>query len=78
MWVYICSVNLTRAAATLAGPDLAKATTGTIRRKLINIAARIASSARRIILHLPNRWPWQHHWTALFNQVCGPPATATS
>lgn len=74
----VMAFNLTRAAATLAGADLAKATTGTIRRKLINIAARIASSARRITLHLPKHWPWQHHWTALFNHVCGPPATTTS
>jgi hypothetical protein len=71
----VMAFNLTRTAATLAGHDLAKATTGTIRRKLINVAARIASSARRITLHLPLGWPWQHHWTALFDRVCGPPAT---
>ncbi len=70
----VIAFNLTRAAATLTGDELAKATTGTIRRKLINTAARLASSARRITLHLPAGWPWQHHWTALFNQVCGPPA----
>ncbi len=77
----VCAVmafNLTRAAATLAGGHLAKATTGTIRRKLINVAARIASSARRITLHLPVGWPWQPRWTALFDQTCRPPATATS
>ncbi|MEU4183961.1 IS1380 family transposase [Micrococcus luteus] len=73
----VMAFNLTRAAATLTGPELAKATTATIRRKLVNIAARIASSARRITLHLPHGWPWQHHWTALFNQVCGPPTTTT-
>jgi hypothetical protein len=74
----VCAVmafNLTRAAATLAGGELTKARTGTIRRKLINIATRIASSARRITLHLPANWPWRHHWAALFNPICGPPAT---
>ena len=74
----VMAFNLTRAAATLAGPELAKARTATIRRKLINIAARIASSARRITLHLPTGWPWEDAWTALFNHVCGPPATTTS
>ena len=69
----VIAFNLTRAAATLAGGALTKATTATIRRKLINVAARIASSARRITLHLPHGWPWQHHWTALFRQTCGPP-----
>jgi hypothetical protein len=73
----VMAFNLTRAAATLAGGELTKATTATIRRKLINIAARTASSARRITLHLPHGWPWQHHWTALFSQACGPPTTAT-
>jgi Transposase DDE domain group 1 len=73
----VMAFNLTRAATTLAGGDLAKATTGTIRRKLINVAARIASSARRITLHLPVGWPWQPHWTALFDQTCRPPTTAT-
>jgi hypothetical protein len=74
----VMAFNLTRAAATLTGTELAKATTATIRRKLINVAARTASSARRTTLHLPLGWPWQHHWAALFDQVCGPPATAVS
>jgi hypothetical protein len=74
----VMAFNLTRAAATLAGSDLAKATTGTIRRKPINVAARIASSARRITAHLPADRPWQTHWTALFTHVCGPPTVATT
>ncbi|HEX2398695.1 MAG TPA: IS1380 family transposase [Mycobacterium sp.] len=49
----VMAFNLTRAAATLAGGELTKATTATIRRKLINVAARTASSARRTTLHLP-------------------------
>src|SRR6185312_9728540 len=35
-----------------------KATGSTIRRNLVNIPARIATSARRIRLHLPENWPW--------------------
>ncbi|MGI8417492.1 MAG: IS1380 family transposase [Nakamurella sp.] len=72
----VIAFNLTRAAATLTGPALAKATTATIRRKLITVPARIASSARRITLHLPQLWPWETGWTTLFTRVCGPP-TAT-
>lgn len=45
--------KLTRAAAILAGTTFAKATTATIRRTLINVPARISSSARRFTLHLP-------------------------
>ena len=66
--------NLTRATAATAGTDLARATTATIRRKLINIPARIASSARRITLHLPESWPWETGWTHLFDHAFAPPS----
>src|SRR5215212_1588761 len=69
----VCAVmafNLTRAAGTLTtAAALAKATTATIRRTLINIPARIATSARRLHLHLPTNWPWQQHWTALYQRA---------
>ncbi|MET4783218.1 hypothetical protein ABIB56_003234 [Glaciihabitans sp. UYNi722] len=55
----VIAFNLTRAAATITGAALAKATTSTIRRELITIPARIASSGRRIRLHLPEAWPWE-------------------
>ena len=77
----VCAVmafNLTRAAASLAGGRLARATTATVRRTLVAVPARVASSARRLRLHLPNNWPWQHRWTALFTQTCGPPHTANT
>src|SRR3954471_3983505 len=69
----LCAVmafNLTRAAGTLTkAAALAKATTATIRRTLINVPARAATSARRLRLHLPTNWPWQQHWTALYRLV---------
>lgn len=70
----VCAVmafNLTRAAATLTGPALAKARSGTIRRTLISVPARIASSARRLTLHLPRSWPWESAWKALFHSQFG-------
>ena len=75
----VMAFNLTRAAATLAGPAMGKATTATIRRKLVNVPARIASSARRLTLHLPSAWPWENTWTTLFTGLCAPPpAVATT
>lgn len=68
----VCAViafNLTRAAATLGGQRLAKATTSTIRRTLICIPARIASSARQMTMHLPDGWPWKHEWNRLFDNT---------
>ena len=74
----VMAFNLTRAAATLTGPGLAKATTATIRRKLIAVPARVASSARRVTLHLPAHWPWESAWSDLFTRACGPPPTPTT
>ena len=73
----VIAFNLTRAAAAIAGPDLAKTTTATIRRKLIAVPARIATSARRITMHLPTGWPWETAWTQLFNYGSGPPTAST-
>jgi hypothetical protein len=74
----VMAFNLTRAAAALAGGTLARATTATVRRTLVAVPARVASSARRLTLHLPTSWPWQHGWTELFTHACGPPDTAVT
>jgi hypothetical protein len=74
----VIAFNLTRTAATIAGSDLARATTATIRTKLISIPARVATSARRVTLHLPTAWPWESAWTRLFTHSCGPPTPATT
>jgi len=74
----VIAFNLTRAAATLTDTTLARATTGTIRRQLIAVPARIASSARRLTLHLPLAWPWHDAWIRLFHSACDPPDWATT
>jgi hypothetical protein len=61
--------NLTRAEGALASRFHAKATGTTIRRTLINFPARIASSARRIHVHLPERWPWEGPFTTLWTRT---------
>lgn len=77
----VCAVmafNLTRAAATTTNePSLVRATTATIRRKLVNVPARIATSARRLRLHLPAKWPWETSWSALYTLTFPAPAPAT-
>ena len=60
----------------LASAFHARATTGTIRAQLINVPARLARSARKVILHLPTNWPWERAWTQLFDATLGPPAAA--
>ena len=66
----VMAFNLTRAAATLTKTAaLAKATTATIRRKLIAVPARIATSARQLHLHLPTHWPWETAWSTLYHAL---------
>jgi hypothetical protein len=74
----VIAFNLTRVAGRVAGGQLARATTGSIRRTLITVPARVASSARKLTLHLPTGWPWQTEWTELFARSSSPPAPATS
>lgn len=75
----VIAFNLTRAAATLTGPRLAKATTATIRRRLVHVPARAARRARRLTLHLPANWPWQHEWQRLLDHTgASPPAIKTA
>jgi hypothetical protein len=80
-WTVIAAItqNLMRAAGVLAGPLLAKARTATIRRDIINVAARIARTGRgNITLHLPEHWHREHEWTTLWTKIrgAGPPAAA--
>ena len=78
-WLALAAIscNLLRAAGSLASLACAKARGATLRRDLINIAARTASHGRgHITLHLPEGWHRQHEWLNLFEAACGPPATA--
>ena len=60
-WLALATIafNLTRAVATICDGKHARATNATIRRHIITIPARVASSARRLTLHLPNNWTWE-------------------
>jgi hypothetical protein len=77
-WLTLAAMahNLTRAAGVAASPAHAKAETATIRDQLIHIPARIARSARRVVVHLPDAWPWEHAWQQLFTVAHAPPAAA--
>ena len=69
--------NLLRAAATLADSTLAVARGATLRRRIVNVPARIARPQRRRVLHLPEHWPWATQWLTIWRGVFGhdPPAT---
>src|SRR6266511_2718897 len=65
--------NLTRATGALASGFHTRATTATISAHLINIPARLARRARRLTLHLPDRWPWADAFQQLHAAIAHPP-----
>ena len=79
-WLALATIafNLTRTTGTICGNKTARATGSTIRRHIIGVPARVASSGRRLTLHLPENWPWETAWNTLFEHTHGPPGPATS
>ena len=54
--------NLARWTARIGlGEQLA--TTKTLRRRFFSMAGRLIRSARRLTLHLPQRWPWENQFS---------------
>ena len=49
-------------ALTLQGTDLATATAGTIRIKVLKVAASLKVSVRRVYVQLSSAFPWQRYW----------------
>ena len=56
--VQVMAHNLARWTGRIALGETV-ATTKTLRRRLFSLAGRITRKARRLILHLPRRWPWE-------------------
>ena len=78
-WLALAAIshNLLRAAGALASLANAKARGATLRRDLIDVAARLARHGRgHITLHLPDGWHHEQEWMNLFEAATGPPAHA--
>lgn len=67
----VIAFNLSRAAAHAAG--IATARMATIMSRIIRVPARLARRARRLVAHLPEKWPWQRKWLRLWDTALGPP-----
>jgi DDE family transposase len=75
-WLALAAIshNLLRAAGSLASLAYAKARGSTLRRDLIDVAARTARHGRgEITLHLPEAWHRRTEWMSLFEATCRPP-----
>ncbi len=81
-WILCAAIahNLLRAAGILAGDQHTRARGSTLRRRIVNVPARLARPQRRPILHLPTHWPWSKAWLALWHNTIGysPPIPATA
>jgi hypothetical protein len=60
----------------LAGTELAEARVGTIRLKLLKVAARVAVSARRVVFHLASSYPYRGLFERIAERLLGGRATA--
>ena len=83
-WILCAAIahNLLRAAGVLAGAVNTVARGATLRRRIVNIPARLARPQRRPVLHLPSHWPWAQAWTTLWHNTIGagrpPPQPVTA
>jgi hypothetical protein len=81
-WVLCAAIahNLLRAAGVLAGERHTRARGSTLRRRIVNVPARLARPQHRPILHLPSHWPWSKAWLALWHNTIGysPPLPTTA
>ena len=67
---YVLFQALRRSA--LQGTDLEQAQVGTIRLKLLKVAARVVVSARRVVFHLASSYPFAEQFRAVFERVLRP------
>jgi Transposase DDE domain group 1 len=66
---YVLMQALRRKA--LAGTELAQAQVGTIRLRLLKVAARVVVSARRVVFHLASSYPYQQLFRAVYERLTG-------
>jgi hypothetical protein len=68
---YVLMQALRREA--LAGTELAEAQVGTIRLKLLKVAARVTGSVRRLVFHLSSSYPYRELFRRVYARVMGEP-----
>lgn len=73
-WVALAVTAVTLARATAVAAGHHRARWASLRRKIIDVPARIASTSRRHDLHLPRDRPWAIGEESLWQVATGPPA----
>jgi hypothetical protein len=75
-WTVIAALahNLGRWATQIGLPDRPVQTARSRRHQLLAVPARLTRCSRRWTLRMPARWPWQHDFTTILDQVRALPA----
>jgi hypothetical protein len=66
--------NLGRWTLAAAGEEWSKATTETLRTKLVSMPARLVHTARRLKLRAPTNWPWRDAFETALARIATIPA----
>ena len=73
--IQVIAHNLARWTARI-GLGEPVVTTKTLRRRFFSIAVRLTRSARRLTLHLPQRWPWETQFSSALARLRAIPLPA--
>jgi hypothetical protein len=73
--VQVMAHNLARWTSRI-GLGTGIVTTKTLRRRLFGLPGRLTRSARRLTLHLPQRWPWAIGWATALARIRAIPQLA--
>jgi hypothetical protein len=75
-WTVIACLahNLGRWTSLLGLTDPTPRAAQTLRRWLFSLPGRLTTSGRRLTLHLPARWPWQHAFIEALTRIRALPA----
>ncbi len=76
-WVALAVIAFNIARATAVAAAMRTAPWATVRTRIINVPARIATTGRRLVLHLPTHWAWSGGWELLWSTATSPPLTVT-
>ena len=73
---YTTSRYSTRRHSARIGLGEQLVTTKTLRRRFCSLAGRLTRSARRLTLHLPQRWPWENQFSRALARLRALPSPA--
>jgi hypothetical protein len=76
-WVALAVIAFDIARATAVAAAMRTARWATVRTRIINVPARIATTGRRLVVHLPTHWAWSGGWELQWSTATSPPLTVT-